>query len=1229
MQGINSAKPHLIQGTFVAHIRSDLGNSIRINLKQALQPQDGEQLICWMQLQAMGWELHDAKNKAMIISPNNEPVSLIRIGGFLFIPLESSITSTKRSLTMQQLHEGLNHIIATPQELIKLGQLQNIKVTTDEIECAQCELTNIHHTKVRTYSLYRSLVLLYRCYVDLFGPFPKSHQGNQYGIQIVDECSRYGEVTFTKSREASQVLPALKKMIQELENMTHRKVVILRHDNEKALISTLARTMKTQEQWREERTSPHTPEQQSVVERRIVLNWSKVIKMYGQAQLSMVNKSLTFIEDIYKMANAVSNHSFTAANGNRAPPISILASIIGTRPPNLPVIEYGALCILKKEGHKEKGGKYNCESPGKYAMCIGYAPNLSNGVKFRCIKDDQLTNITIETMHYSICNAPHRYAATMIKTKDSNTSFPEMEWFNTINERYEADSEDTGNDIEVMESKNTETNNHEKEAERIENQQSNAPTNQNDAPTNQNEDNTDNDDVYEMRNHINEHSTEENKMIETIDVDEPTIFTKITLNDRKAANEIKDRKAPNLRNTIQLVHREAGIAYCQKLHPGKDLNKLYKRQTDRNFAEYNYFKGYVPPPTEILQEITTTETSTPPTAPPMPTSNNTDETEEILTVEMHHATTKSAKFSHTHYIPESWKELKQLEETNPEKKTWMEQYKNDYKSYFEATEFRAPVFSLIKRSSIPANSNIIYTKPVYELKEQVDGKIKRKARLVATDKTEYPKDRTSAPVLMIESRNFLLGLSAQEDEELDTLDISQAYMHAPISKDIPTYVNQAPGLETVPLNAPNDANPEEYILQVHQAFNGLGIAGNLFYHYLREKLIKMKATPNKKDPALYCLYGRDIPFDMGYGPIAAHARILIGTHVDDFLTVNNNGLVKKYFRDQLSASFPWRDTTGEKILGLQVTKVPHGIQVSMEDYIDEFIITNKLEYLTHAKVPLLASQDLEYRQQYILKCEDRGPIIQQEQFEKIHGSLIYIAHATALEIKNVLRMLSPHTSEPTQILWDILLQVVRYLKHARADPVCYYNTSGDNQVSLMTDASHAMEKNGYSAMGYAIHMFGGPIKTSSVNNHDVYQHSYDAELEGLQRGIEATLLFKEIIEEYSPQLPPTKVYNDNAAAVHFGNSEGSKPYKRHHVRTRVLMVQDEVRKGAFKLIHTPHKRLFTDIFTKASGEKKFKKFRELLKQGGKQEQVLTKGTNNRKKNKKISWKSPLATWDRS
>ena len=105
----------------------------------------------------------------------------------------------------------------------------------------------------------------------------------------------------------------------------------------------------------------------------------------------------------------------------------------------------------------------------------------------------------------------------------------------------------------------------------------------------------------------------------------------------------------------------------------------------------------------------------------------------------------------------------------------------------------------------------------------------------------------------------------------------------------------------------------------------------------------------------------------------------------------------------------------------------------------------------------------------------------------------------------------------------------------------------------MTDASHAMEKNGYSAMGYAIHMFGGPIKTSSVNNHDVYQHSYDAELEGLQRGIEATLLFKEIIEEYSPQLPPTNVYNDNAAAVHFGNSEGSKPYKRHHVRTRVLL----------------------------------------------------------------------------
>ena len=100
----------------------------------------------------------------------------------------------------------------------------------------------------------------------------------------------------------------------------------------------------------------------------------------------------------------------------------------------------------------------------------------------------------------------------------------------------------------------------------------------------------------------------------------------------------------------------------------------------------------------------------------------------------------------------------------------------------------------------------------------------------------------------------------------------------------------------------------------------------------------------------------------------------------------------------------------------------------------------------------------------------------------------------------------------------------------------------------------------------------------------------------------------------------------------FGSN--SSPFSEFLAIINATLEANEIDPASLKPIGYPDV-LFEDaekqviIFTKASGEKKFKKFRELLKQGGKQDQVLTKGTNNRKKNKKISWKSPLATWDRS
>jgi len=284
----------------------------------------------------------------------------------------------------------------------------------------------------------------------------------------------------------------------------------------------------------------------------------------------------------------------------------------------------------------------------------------------------------------------------------------------------------------------------------------------------------------------------------------------------------------------------------------------------------------------------------------------------------------------------------------------------------------------------------------------------------------------------------------------------------------------------------------------------------------------MHATPNEKDPCLYELRASNIPNIIG--PLHPDARILISTHVDDFITVNNNPMVREYFKSQLSNHFKWRETTGEKILGLEVTKIPECVEVKMTSYIDDFIEKFELDYLQPARIPLAPSQYVEYRNQYVMNISERGLPMGIKKFQEILGCLTYIAFGTMMEIKNAIRMIAPYATKPSPLLWDILLQIVRYVKGAKENSIKYYDTQGDDSITAYSDASNAMEPKGYSALGTTIMMFGGPIITASRTNSDVYTHSFASELEAIEQTMEEAIQFQESIEVLHPQQTPINLY---------------------------------------------------------------------------------------------------------
>lgn len=91
----------------------------------------------------------------------------------------------------------------------------------------------------------------------------------------------------------------------------------------------------------------------------------------------------------------------------------------------------------------------------------------------------------------------------------------------------------------------------------------------------------------------------------------------------------------------------------------------------------------------------------------------------------------------------------------------------------------------------------IRSKWVFKIKRDPDGKIERyKARLVTQGYGQHPgedfnPEKTFAPTMKMAAIRALLGLAALEDWEVESVDISNAYLNGVMPEDEIIYMKQA------------------------------------------------------------------------------------------------------------------------------------------------------------------------------------------------------------------------------------------------------------------------------------------------------------------------------------------------------------------------------------------------------------------------------------------------------
>ncbi|CAJ2667397.1 unnamed protein product [Trifolium pratense] len=233
-------------------------------------------LISISQLCDQGMKVNFTKNECLV-SNNGGDILMRGVRSkdncYLWIPLEEANVSTcllTKNEEVKLWHKKLGHLnLKSMKRVISeeaIRGLPSLQIQEGNI-CGECQIgkqTKVSHQKLQHLSTSRVLELLH---MDLMGPIQvESFGGKKYVLVVVDDFSRYTWVNFI--REKSETFEEFKNLCLQLQKEKDCGIVRIRSDHGKEFENSKFADFCAAEGITHEFSSPITPQQNEVVERK-------------------------------------------------------------------------------------------------------------------------------------------------------------------------------------------------------------------------------------------------------------------------------------------------------------------------------------------------------------------------------------------------------------------------------------------------------------------------------------------------------------------------------------------------------------------------------------------------------------------------------------------------------------------------------------------------------------------------------------------------------------------------------------------------------------------------------------------------------------------------------------------------------------------------------------------------------------------------------------------------
>ena len=463
------------------------------------------------------------------------------------------------------------------------------------------------------------------------------------------------------------------------------------------------------------------------------------------------------------------------------------------------------------------------------------------------------------------------------------------------------------------------------------------------------------------------------------------------------------------------------------------------------------------------------------------------------------------------------------------------------------------------------------------LKEKISapgGHMDLKSRLVARgDQMEMKLyDNWSSPTIRSDSVEMIIKIAAVERRHVNVIDIGGAYLNAHMDDDV--YMLLAPDIAAELFEIDSRAakfqrHDGSVMVKLDRALYGCKQSGKLWHNRLKEFLLSLGFTQNKKDTCVFN-YTRD------------GVQITIGLHVDDLLTTSKNKDHLKWLYDKLRDEFKelkLQDGPELLYLGRRVRWDKDGnIVVSMED------LTREILEGVAGQAPSPANSSVFH----FLEISDANPLLGRADREKFH-SLVCKVHYLALHARpDLLTAVSPLTARVQAPTEHDRVRLDRILKYLRGKPVYpkVITTAPFTRVKSWCDASWGVHPKAKSHTGLAIFIGGTLVHYRSSKQKMVSVNSTEAELIALSDKLIDMVSCHEFLIEKGMQLKTPIVYQDNTSAMIL-SSDDAKMIRNKHILARQQMIQQWVRDSDLKIKYVSTTDMIADFFTKPLQGKRF------------------------------------------